>query len=142
MRACTHTPRERASEQGKEKTKAAASKADATALAWSLDAARLTELLGAPKYRAEKPQPIIEPGLAHGLAWTSLGGTTLHIETARYPGKGQLKLTGQLGEVMRDLRDEDDEDDEDEGPEDDPTPPPQGEAQKCLRLKELASLPP
>jgi ATP-dependent Lon protease len=40
-------------------------------------------------------------GLAHGLAWTSVGGVTLDIEAVAVPGKGKVALTGQLGEVMK-----------------------------------------
>lgn len=41
------------------------------------------------------------PGMAIGLAWTSMGGDTLIIEAQNTPGKGEIKLTGQLGEVMQ-----------------------------------------
>lgn len=41
------------------------------------------------------------PGVATGLAWTSTGGDILYIEATRMPGKGQLILTGQLGDVMK-----------------------------------------
>ena len=41
------------------------------------------------------------PGVATGLAWTPVGGDILFIEATRVPGRGQLILTGQLGEVMR-----------------------------------------
>ena len=42
-----------------------------------------------------------EPGIATGLAWTSVGGEILFIEATRMHGKGKLALTGQLGEVMK-----------------------------------------
>ncbi len=42
-----------------------------------------------------------QPGLATGLAWTEVGGEILHIEVNLMPGKGNLILTGQLGEVMK-----------------------------------------
>ncbi|MCL5436855.1 MAG: endopeptidase La [Candidatus Dependentiae bacterium] len=57
--------------------------------------------LGAPVF---KRRPIVEGtriGRATGLAWTELGGDILEIETAIVPGKGELTLTGQLGDVMR-----------------------------------------
>lgn len=57
--------------------------------------------LGIPGF---KKRPIIEGtriGRATGLAWTELGGDVLEIETAVVPGKGELTLTGQLGDVMR-----------------------------------------
>lgn len=61
----------------------------------------LAELLGPPRYLPtlrEKTHPI---GLATGLAWTSVGGEILFVEVSLMPGKGKLKLTGQLGEVMK-----------------------------------------
>jgi len=68
---------------------------------WELKLSQLTELLGPPQYREERALSFKEPGLACGLAWSALGGSVLHIETARYPGKGGLRLTGRLGEVMQ-----------------------------------------
>jgi len=68
---------------------------------WRPEVGELTELIGAPKYRKETPLSFKDPGLACGLAWSAVGGSVLHIETARYPGKGALKLTGRLGEVMQ-----------------------------------------
>jgi ATP-dependent Lon protease len=41
------------------------------------------------------------PGVVTGLAWTSVGGEILHIEALRYPGKGGILLTGQIGDVMK-----------------------------------------
>ncbi|MCB1323566.1 MAG: hypothetical protein KDK34_25125, partial [Leptospiraceae bacterium] len=41
------------------------------------------------------------PGVAIGLAWTPVGGDILYIETTRYPGKGEIRLSGQLGDVMK-----------------------------------------
>jgi ATP-dependent Lon protease len=62
---------------------------------------RLPRLLG-PEIFLEAPlgrqQP---PGVVHGLAWTPTGGDLLTIEAARLPGKGNLRLTGKLGEVMQ-----------------------------------------
>lgn len=66
-----------------------------------LDGPGIVAMLGPEEYsdlRAEiKPQE----GVAVGLAWTSVGGDILHIETSVTKGKGQLTLTGQLGEVMK-----------------------------------------
>ncbi|MCA8913151.1 MAG: endopeptidase La, partial [Planctomycetes bacterium] len=42
-----------------------------------------------------------EVGVVNGLAWTSMGGDTLLIESTRYPGKGNVKVTGSLGDVMK-----------------------------------------
>ena len=43
----------------------------------------------------------MKPGVAIGLAYTSYGGSALLVETTKFPGSGQLKLTGKLGQVMR-----------------------------------------
>jgi ATP-dependent Lon protease len=62
---------------------------------------KLESFLGIPKYRygvaEEKPQV----GIATGLAWTETGGALLQIEAVIMPGKGNLKITGKLGEVMQ-----------------------------------------
>ena len=57
-------------------------------------------LLGPPKVHDDQLVRRAVPGVALGLAWTAGGGAVLHIETATMPGKGQVKVTGQLGEVM------------------------------------------
>ena len=62
----------------------------------------LKKYLGPPKYLPETELDTLQqPGLAIGLAWTSVGGALLHIETTVLPGKGKLLLTGQLGDVMK-----------------------------------------
>ena len=61
----------------------------------------LDELLGARKYKNEKPEAMNESGLVNGLAWTSVGGEMLQIEAAVLDGTGKLELTGSLGEVMK-----------------------------------------
>ncbi len=61
----------------------------------------LEEFLGAPRTHQEVAERTARPGVAIGLAWTSIGGAILFIEASRYPGKGELKLTGQLGNVMK-----------------------------------------
>lgn len=61
----------------------------------------LTKYLGPPKYLAELDQEESQVGLATGLAWTEVGGETLYIEVSLYPGKGELLVTGQIGEVMQ-----------------------------------------
>ena len=43
----------------------------------------------------------MKPGVAIGLAYTAIGGSALLVETTKFPGTGQLKLTGKLGDVMR-----------------------------------------
>jgi ATP-dependent Lon protease len=67
----------------------------------SVDAERARVLLGVPPYREEPVEKAAQVGLAHGLAWTSVGGVTLDIEALALPGKGKLALTGQLGDVMK-----------------------------------------
>lgn len=61
----------------------------------------LPALLGQPRYFAETAQKIKDVGIAIGLAWTPVGGEVLYIEVTRMPGKGNLLLTGSLGEVMK-----------------------------------------
>jgi ATP-dependent Lon protease len=61
----------------------------------------LAAYLGPPKFFREAALEHPEPGVATGLAWTPTGGDILFIEALRMPGKGDLKLTGQLGEVMK-----------------------------------------
>jgi ATP-dependent Lon protease len=64
-------------------------------------AERLPKLLGPEKYSDIRPDEHALPGVVNGLAWTSTGGDLLTIEAAILPGKGNLKLTGKLGEVMQ-----------------------------------------
>lgn len=59
------------------------------------------ELMGTPRFRKDNLLGDDEIGVATGLAWTPVGGDVLFIETSVVPGKGQLILTGQLGDVMR-----------------------------------------
>ncbi|QNM93975.1 endopeptidase La [Mycoplasma sp. Pen4] len=61
----------------------------------------LTELLGVIKYKEDTPEEILDAGVVNGLAYTPYGGSTLQIEVTTYPGKGELKLTGSLKEVMQ-----------------------------------------
>ncbi len=61
----------------------------------------LDALLGARRFKNEKPEVMNEPGLVNGLAWTSVGGEMLQIEVAVLDGTGKLELTGSLGEVMK-----------------------------------------
>ncbi len=62
---------------------------------------RVRELLGRPKVNREVNRRTRGPGVATGLAWTPVGGDVLFVEAAAMPGKGELTLTGQLGDVMR-----------------------------------------
>lgn len=61
----------------------------------------LETYLGKPRFREEEIKKVTKPGMAIGLAWTSLGGDTLVIESVYNPGKEGFKLTGQMGNVMQ-----------------------------------------
>jgi ATP-dependent Lon protease len=63
--------------------------------------ADLEEMLGPPKYTTNKAEEANEVGLTNGLAYTEAGGDMLQIEVSVVPGKGQVKITGKLGEVMQ-----------------------------------------
>jgi ATP-dependent Lon protease len=59
------------------------------------------ELLGPARFVRDRRLTVSKPGIVTGLAYTPAGGEVLHIEAARYPGKGNLLLTGHIGQVMR-----------------------------------------
>lgn len=61
----------------------------------------LEEFLGVPRYENEQYKKLDVPGVAVGLAWTSVGGQILFIESILTPGNGSLSMTGQLGNVMK-----------------------------------------
>ncbi|MBN2058061.1 MAG: endopeptidase La [Candidatus Saganbacteria bacterium] len=61
----------------------------------------LPEFLGAPKFRVSQAEEKDQVGSATGLAWTEVGGDTIPVEVTVMPGRGNLTLTGQLGEVMQ-----------------------------------------
>ncbi|MCX5910485.1 MAG: endopeptidase La [Deltaproteobacteria bacterium] len=61
----------------------------------------LHKYLGTPKFLPEVELEVNEIGVATGLAWTSVGGEILHVETTTMKGKGTLTLTGHLGDVMK-----------------------------------------
>jgi ATP-dependent Lon protease len=61
----------------------------------------VAELLGPAKYVRETKLKTSQPGVVTGLAYTPAGGEVLHIEAMRYPGKGNVTLTGHIGEVMK-----------------------------------------
>jgi ATP-dependent Lon protease len=67
----------------------------------TVSAANLSEYLGVPRYRTSQKEERHEVGLATGLAWTEVGGEILPIEVTLMPGKGALRLTGKLGDVMQ-----------------------------------------
>jgi len=62
---------------------------------------RLDDLLGPPRYKPDEghKEPLV--GVANGLAWTEVGGVLLTIEVITMPGKGNLNMTGQMGDVMQ-----------------------------------------
>jgi ATP-dependent Lon protease len=59
------------------------------------------ELLGKPRYQPDVARRTDEPGVATGLAWTPVGGDVLFVEATAFPGDGDLQVTGQLGDVMK-----------------------------------------
>lgn len=66
-----------------------------------VSAADLEKYLGKRKFRLEKAKKSPQIGIVRGLAWTSVGGDTLQIEVNKMPGKGEVELTGQMGDVMK-----------------------------------------
>ncbi|NVM22762.1 MAG: endopeptidase La [Desulfobacterales bacterium] len=68
---------------------------------FTISCANLHRYLGVPKYMPELEQECHEVGVATGLAWTQAGGEILYVEVSTMKGKGELTLTGQLGEVMQ-----------------------------------------
>ena len=67
----------------------------------SVTPAVVEKYLGAPRYTREAPEKQPQVGVVNGLAYTAVGGETLEVECAVMPGTGQIKLTGQLGDVMK-----------------------------------------
>lgn len=67
----------------------------------SVTASNLEQYLGKRKFSLEKADKKPQTGIVRGLAWTSVGGDTLQIEVNMMPGKGEIDLTGQLGDVMK-----------------------------------------
>jgi ATP-dependent Lon protease len=78
-------------------TKIAEGKVDSV----TVDPATVRDLLGRPKYFGEVAERIDRPGVATGLVWTPVGGEILFIEATLMPGKKSLRLTGQMGDVMK-----------------------------------------
>ena len=66
-----------------------------------IDDAAVREALGPRRFSGEARKRTSDPGVATGLAVTAVGGDVLFIEATAYPGKGGLRITGQLGEVMQ-----------------------------------------
>lgn len=65
----------------------------------------LDDFLGVKKFRYGLAEQADQVGVVTGLAWTSVGGDLLHIEALKLPGKGRMKTTGTLGDVMKELID-------------------------------------
>lgn len=61
----------------------------------------LEKYLGKVRYTRDKANKTDEAGVVRGLAWTSVGGETLQIEVSKMAGKGEVQLTGQMGDVMK-----------------------------------------
>jgi ATP-dependent Lon protease len=66
-----------------------------------ISTSEIQKILGAPKYSKDKYQGNEYPGVVTGLAWTASGGDILYVETSLSKGKGNLALTGNLGDVMK-----------------------------------------
>lgn len=66
-----------------------------------VDLKRLEKYLGKPRYHEDMANEKDDVGIVRGLAWTSVGGDTLQIEVNVMPGKGEVELTGKLGDVMK-----------------------------------------
>ena len=70
-------------------------------ISFEIDSSDLEKYLGKPVFDESEIKKAAVPGTAIGLAWTSMGGDTLLIESMTYPGKPELMLTGQMGDVMK-----------------------------------------
>jgi len=66
-----------------------------------VDEEKLMDYLGPHRYQYEVAERTSQPGVATGLAWTAAGGDILFIEVTKMPGKGELVITGKLGDVMQ-----------------------------------------
>ncbi len=67
----------------------------------SITSANIADYLGKKKYTTTMANKKDQIGIVRGLAWTSVGGETLQIEVNMMPGKGEVELTGQMGDVMK-----------------------------------------
>jgi ATP-dependent Lon protease len=68
---------------------------------FNITRANLQKYLGVPQFYPEMDQDESQVGLSTGLAWTEVGGDVLYIEVSLFSGKGDLLITGQIGEVMQ-----------------------------------------
>lgn len=74
---------------------------DAKEKSIQINVSNLEKYLGKEKYTLDKANDEDQVGIVRGMAWTSVGGETLQIEVNAMPGKGEVELTGQLGDVMK-----------------------------------------
>lgn len=74
---------------------------DEKILTIKVNSKNIKDFLGKEKYQKDKAAKKAEVGIVRGLAWTSVGGDTLEIEVNVMPGKGEIQLTGKLGDVMK-----------------------------------------
>jgi ATP-dependent Lon protease len=81
--------------------KAAREIAEAGSTPVEMTAERVRDYLGRPKFYPEVAERIDRPGVATGLVWTPAGGDIVFVEASVVPGKKELRITGQLGDVMR-----------------------------------------
>lgn len=66
-----------------------------------IDDQKLIDYIGEPKYIDTKNEQTEKSGIINGIAWTAMGGTTLKVSVASYPGTGEFEMTGSLGEIMK-----------------------------------------
>jgi ATP-dependent Lon protease len=66
-----------------------------------INSSNLVKFLGIPKFQPEMDKEESQIGLSTGLAWTEAGGEVLYIEASILPGKGEVQITGQIGDVMQ-----------------------------------------
>ncbi|MDY0361847.1 MAG: endopeptidase La [Desulforegulaceae bacterium] len=66
-----------------------------------VNSSTLSKFLGIPKFQPEMDKEESQIGLSTGLAWTEVGGEVLYIEASILPGKGDVQITGQIGDVMQ-----------------------------------------
>ncbi|HAK57791.1 MAG TPA: endopeptidase La, partial [Lachnospiraceae bacterium] len=96
---------ERTDEEGSSSDKNTASgknkKTEALKLPIRVTGRNLPDFLGKRKYHDNPANKKDDVGIVRGLAWTEVGGDTLEVEVNTMPGEGDLKLTGQLGDVMK-----------------------------------------
>jgi ATP-dependent Lon protease len=100
---CRKAARRRAQAKPKARAKGAPAESSATEArpVLRLTTTNLSKYLGVPRFVASGVDRDNRQGVATGLAWTEAGGEVLTVEVAVLPGKGELRLTGKLGEVMR-----------------------------------------